>query len=147
MLFHIAYASTAATRFDHEALLDILRRAREKNHRLGVTGVLLHHEGHFFQVIEGPVEAVQSLYETIARDPRHGQLVKIVEEPIFKRDFAEWTMGLAELDTQALQSIEGLNSYFQHEACFNGLCAGRALKLMRAFKQGRWRQRLESQVA
>ncbi len=147
MLFHIAYASKALDSFGRDALLEVMRHAREKNRARGITGVLLHHDKHFFQVIEGPVDAVQALYDRIARDSRHHQLVKIVEEPIFQRDFEGWSMGLAELDAQTIQSIEGLNSYFQHEGCFSNLTAGRAAKLMRAFKQGRWRQQLAGEAA
>ncbi|WP_404983461.1 MULTISPECIES: BLUF domain-containing protein [unclassified Caballeronia] len=42
MRFRVAYASTAATPLGRQDHLDILDRARARNERLEVTGILLH---------------------------------------------------------------------------------------------------------
>jgi hypothetical protein len=76
MLVHIAYASTAAVPFDHQELLDLLSKVRERNAQLDITGLLLHQSGDFFQVIEGSQLAITQLLAEIGEDDRHRDVVK-----------------------------------------------------------------------
>jgi Sensors of blue-light using FAD len=138
-LTHLIYASTAVRRMSQPELLAILERARETNTRLGLTGMLLHAEGHFFQVLEGDADAVEPLFAKISSDPRHEKVVLIVREPISERAFKEWSMGFASVTHAEVSRILGANDYFTHRSCFEGLTPGRATKLLDAFAQGRWR--------
>ena len=52
----------------------ILTAARFNNSRKGVTGALLFNSGYFAQVLEGPREAVEQIFEKIQRDDRHGDV-------------------------------------------------------------------------
>jgi hypothetical protein len=142
MLVHIAYASTAAVPFDHQELLDLLSKTRERNAQLDITGLLLHQSGDFFQVIEGSQLAITQLFAKISEDDRHRDVVKIIEEPIHKRQFGDWAMALADVRQADLGEIEGLNDYFGQGLTFSQLGAGRAKKLLTAFGSGRWRRRL-----
>jgi hypothetical protein len=147
MLFHIVYASTALQPFNSQQWLDLLTQARDKNARLGVTGLLLHKAGDFFQVIEGPQAVLASLFATIEADPRHAQVVKIIDEPIARRAFGDWTMASADLTLEELSQVEGLNDFFVDGAMFAKLGAGRARKLITAFDAGRWHSRIDRAVA
>ncbi|WP_409563768.1 BLUF domain-containing protein [Klebsiella pneumoniae] len=49
-----------------------------KNGQADVTGILLFNGTHFFQLIEGPEEKVQDIYQHICRDPRHYNLVELL---------------------------------------------------------------------
>ncbi len=138
-LSHIIYASSAAPDFDDNHLSKILSAARLKNSRLSITGMLLYTAGSFFQVLEGEDAVIAELLQTIASDPRHKNVTKIIQEPIASRDFTEWTMGFSELDVADLQQIEGLSDFFQQGESFTNLPAGRAKKLLAAFAGGRWR--------
>jgi hypothetical protein len=117
----------------------ILDRARIVNSQLDVTGILLHSEGSFFQVLEGDAEVIDSLYTKIARDKRHKNIVLIVREPIASRSFADWSMGFASVTSKDVAGIIGANDFFQKKSCFHQLNAGRAKKLLTAFADGRWR--------
>jgi hypothetical protein len=57
-----------------------------------VTGMLLHANGDFIQAIEGPEECVAEMFFRIGRDPRHRAVVKLYDQPIARRAFADWTM-------------------------------------------------------
>ena len=70
-MFHIAYVSSAATEFTKPQLRAILERSRERNLRLGITGLLLYRNGNFMQVMEGDEATVRELYRLVCNDPRH----------------------------------------------------------------------------
>jgi len=141
-LIHCIYCSAGTVRFGETEMLSLLEKAREANAALGVTGMLLYEQGSFFQVLEGPAESVDALYEKIFRDKRHRRITKIIREPIEARDFSEWTMGYAGISRRDLREIEGLNDFFLTRQCFTELDPGRAKKLLEAFKDGNWRASL-----
>ena len=97
MLVRLMYASRAVPAVDAEELLAILRKSRDNNPALGVTGVLCFSEGIFLQVLEGGRSAVNRLYNRIAADPRHTQVELLRYDEISERRFAGWAMGQANL--------------------------------------------------
>jgi hypothetical protein len=76
----------------------ILGTAQVNNRRLDLTGMLAQSDGHFAQVLEGRAEAVLSVLARIRRDPRHRDVRTLLQEPIEKRQFARWAMGLLRRD-------------------------------------------------
>ena len=66
---------------------------KANNPRSGVTGVLCFSDGIFLQVLEGGRTAVSALYNRIAADPRHRDVVLLSYEEIGERRFAGWAMG------------------------------------------------------
>jgi len=93
MLVRLMYASRAADPMDHEALGAIMKRARAHNPQVGVTGVLCYSGGIFLQVLEGGRLPVSQLYNRIAQDARHRDVVLLRYEEIGERRFAGWAMG------------------------------------------------------
>ena len=141
-LVHCIYASAAVKDFSKKELQTLLAKARRNNARLQVTGMLLYHEQSFFQVLEGPEETINQLYQVIYNDKRHNRIIKLVQEPIQERAFDDWTMGYAKVSYRELQEIAGLNEFMSRRTSFLELKEGRARALLEAFKQGRWRQKL-----
>jgi hypothetical protein len=127
---------------DASTLATILSQSRRNNEQLGVSGALLFSDGSFFQVLEGEASAVDELYITISRDPRHSRAVTIIREPIARRTFGEWTMGSAELSQRDVIETAGMNNFLGQGSLLHQLDQGRARKLLTAFTQGRWRSRL-----
>lgn len=138
-LVRCVYASRATARFSESDLPALLAQAREANAGRDVTGMLLFIEGNFFQVLEGRSETVEALFEHICRDDRHTRVTRIIFEPIAERDFAEWTMGFARLETAEVAGLAGINDFFSAATCIDQLGPGRAKKLLQAFGKGRWR--------
>ena len=93
MLVRLMYASRAVPGVDQEELLAILKKSKVNNHKSGVTGALCFSEGIFIQVIEGGRDAVNKLYNLIATDPRHGDVVLLNYDEIEERRFSGWSMG------------------------------------------------------
>jgi hypothetical protein len=139
---HCVYASAATHQFEAAELTALLEQARRHNDAAGLTGMLLHTEGSFFQVLEGVPDAVEALYARIELDKRHEQVTKIVSEAIPHRSFAHWTMGFTQVSRKDLALISGTNDFFSGSSCFLGLDSGRAKKLLAAFREGRWRKAL-----
>lgn len=137
-LIHYIYCSAATRDFSSAELASLLKKAREFNELHDLTGMLLYAEGSFFQVLEGPEAVVAELYAKIERDTRHEQVTKIIEEPIYTRSFAQWTMGFSNMSREELAKIAGTNDFFSKARCFAELDAGRAKKLLAAFRDGRW---------
>jgi hypothetical protein len=97
MLVRLMYASRANDAVDQEALLSILRQSKAGNASHGITGVLCFSEGIFLQVLEGGRMPVNALYNRIAGDPRHRDVVLLTYEEIGERRFAGWSMGQVNL--------------------------------------------------
>lgn len=140
-LIQLIYASASGPDLTAEELAVLLEAARVNNARLDLTGMLLYAEGSFFQVLEGPPEVVDALYAKIERDPRHEQVTTIIREPIPKRSFDAWTMGFHKVSNEELASLSGVNDFFGKGAMVT-VDAGRARKLLAAFRDGRWRKKL-----
>ena len=81
----IAYSSTASGDVSDDELTSILIRARDKNAQLQITGALLHRNGRCIQIIEGPDDAVRSVYASIGADPRHRNIHLVADEQIAVR--------------------------------------------------------------
>ena len=97
MLVRLMYASRAVDSVNQNELVTILRQSKGNNPGVGVTGVLCFAAGIFLQVLEGGRTQVSALYNKIARDPRHHDVVLLSFEEVDERSFAGWSMGRANL--------------------------------------------------
>jgi Sensors of blue-light using FAD len=93
VLVRLMYASRAVAAVDQEELVAILKTSKVNNPKAGITGVLCFSEGIFIQVLEGGRNAVNRLYNRIATDSRHSDVVLLNYEEIAERRFAGWSMG------------------------------------------------------
>ena len=138
-LVHLIYASRAAQPLTEEGLVELLNSARTSNSSINVTGMLLHCEGSFFQVLEGSRAILEPLFEKIAKDNRHHHVIKLIVEPIEERALCEWTMGFQNVTLLELVSITGVTDFLDRGSQgFDGIESKRARQLIDAFRGGRW---------
>jgi hypothetical protein len=78
--------------FDDAALNGILMTARRNNPRDGITGALICRHDLYLQLLEGPEDAVEARYRSIARDDRHLEVVRRVSRRVTDRLFPNWAM-------------------------------------------------------
>jgi hypothetical protein len=52
----------------------------------------MHHDGLFFQILEGKEKVVEDCYNRICLDARHRAVSLIVSQPIKTRSFLGWRM-------------------------------------------------------
>lgn len=93
MLVRLMYASRATAPVSKDSLQAILKKSTTNNPGVGVTGVLCFSGEIFLQVLEGGRSQVSALYNRIAQDPRHRDVVLLSYEEIQERSFAGWAMG------------------------------------------------------
>jgi hypothetical protein len=143
LLHQITYISAARKPFTGIELAALLVKARANNRRLGVSGMLIHREGSFFQILEGEEATVTSLYNRISADPRHIRIVVLARESApTERTFGDWSMGFVEGSQPSMQGVPGFNDFFRQGFALtelkNGAHRGKALAT--AFREGRFRQ-------
>lgn len=94
-----------------DALLALVTQCHRNNSGKGLTGMLLHGNGTFLQVLEGEASVVDALLETIGRDPRHTNMKTLRREDINARQYADWSMGFEQVTDRTLQQIPGLRNF------------------------------------
>ena len=111
MLIRLIYVSRALSPMPLE-IKDILFAARKNNPALGVTGALCFLEGIYLQHLEGEAFAVNALYQTIERDPRHSHIKILLRNQISQRTHPKWSMALLTWneETKAIFRIFNPNS-------------------------------------
>lgn len=97
-VFQLIYVSTAVSPMTHDDLVNLLRKVRERNDRLQLTGMLLYKDGRFMGVLEGGEANVHSVLADIEQDGRHKNLDILRSQRIPHRNFPNWTMGFASPD-------------------------------------------------
>lgn len=107
----LTYVSSAAAKLSTADLLSILQASRRNNTAIGVTGLLLYKDGNFMQVLEGEEEAVQTTHLRIARDPRHHGLITLLDAPVERRSFEDWSMGFQDLSGDAPLGVPGYHEF------------------------------------
>lgn len=105
-MYHLMYVSYARQKFTDLDLTDLLITARQNNKRLGVTGMLIHRDGNFIQVLEGEEHAVKDLYQYIKADPRHAGAIIMSEGDIPARQFDQWAMDFRSFSKNGLFTPE-----------------------------------------
>jgi hypothetical protein len=100
MLVRLLYASRTTSEIDEALVASILERSRTYNLENGITGVLCTASPGrvFLQLLEGGRAAVNTLYGSIVRDPRHTDITILDYAEITERRFASWRMGRVNLN-------------------------------------------------
>lgn len=105
--YQVLYRSRAVTRPNAAELQQLLAHARHRNAEAHITGLLLYSDGRYVQVLEGPEEAVRTLYARIRRDPRHTQVVTVREGFGPVRRFPHWRMAAGSVAVPAVARLLG----------------------------------------
>jgi hypothetical protein len=104
---NIIYVSSAIKLLDDAQLVEILTLARKNNSERNVSGILLYSEGTFIQVLEGNDADVDYIFGKIEKDTNHKNIITLVDKPISKKNFADWSMGFLTMQPQKLKDILG----------------------------------------
>ena len=97
-IVRLTYASRLAKDIGPDALGKIMTVSRRNNKKLGVTGALCYSPRGFLQILEGPADTVNELYNRIVRDGRHAALTLLEYGVIPHRDFESWSMAYIRAD-------------------------------------------------
>jgi hypothetical protein len=136
-LIQLIYASDMAGAQESE-LASIVKSAALHNRENQVTGMLLYSGGNFMQVLEGEPSQVLATYERICRDPRHRNILLLLQEPVQQRHFSKWSMGFKRLSAEHVQKFPRFAPYFQYGFDVKAIQAapGVALDMLLGFSKG-----------
>jgi len=135
-VIQLIYSSAAKSPFSPEALRTLLVRARERNTTADVSGMLLHVDGAFLQVLEGIPQVVDALFTRITADARHTRVLMLLTQDIQARNFPDWSMGFFDASGRGAM-LPG----YRRTTGFADL-VGDTAKVTRVvgdFRDGRWR--------
>jgi len=111
-LYRLVYVSQNAVAGGDAALQDeieqILETSRRNNRAAGITGALMYNAGCFTQILEGDRAALNTLFERIQYDTRHGDVTVLEFSPVESRDFADWSMGFVGRGDAPIEALKGL---------------------------------------
>jgi hypothetical protein len=134
-VLQLIYTSAAVAPLSPDALRTLLIRARERNAAAGITGMLLHVDAAFLQVLEGDPDAVQQRFMTIAADYRHHRILLLTMRDIPDRSFPDASMGLFDASGHSV-SLPG----YRRSTGFADLVGDptTVARVVTDFRDGRW---------
>ncbi|KOC90317.1 diguanylate phosphodiesterase [Winslowiella iniecta] len=139
MLSTILYRSHLSDDVAEITLAELADKANKVNNAFDVTGILLFNGTHFFQLLEGPEDAVNTIYQRICRDARHHNVVELLRDYAPSRRFGNAGMELFDLreygQATVLQAVldKGTTKY---QLTYDD----RALQFLRTFVEARERE-------
>ena len=134
----IRYVSEFSGTTTAKQLSEITEKSIRNNERDGITGMLVASGGMFFQLIEGPDDAVNGLFARIERDERHRNVLLLDVETgeNLKRVCPDWAMAKADLSSRSDVRIEPI------KAIMRAICEQRKIiqDLSKTLERGMWRE-------
>ena len=114
MLKRIKYVSRFSRMLGAEEIEALAEQCVRNNVKHELTGILMTSGSLFFQVLEGPTAAVDSMFKRIREDPRHTHVIVLAEEPeVHERLFPEWAMKTISLDRSRTDRLEPLHAILE----------------------------------
>ena len=133
-LFHLGYVSTETGDLGSDGMVELLTEAQRINTSRDITGLLLHRERSFYQVLEGSVDMVRQTFDSIAKDDRHTGIDVLFEGEVNEREFPDWQMGFLNLDGVDIETLQGYSDFLSREDnakdFLENLSRGKRLALM-----------------
>jgi len=135
----VCYVSSATDEFAREDFAGLLRKSRERNEAVGITGLLMYHAGTFMQIIEGPKSRVEELYGRIRRDSRHRGILQLLNRRIEERCFGDWSMAYRDMSPEEEEQMgiysTVMNEMDEEENPYHGALPNWIMRLVRDFKR------------
>lgn len=133
-LFHLGYVSTETVDLGSAGMVKLLTEARRINTSRDITGLLLHRDRSFYQVLEGAEDIVRQTFDSIEKDKRHTAIDVLFEGEVDEREFPDWQMGFLNLDGVDIETLQGYSDFLSREDnakdFLENLSRGKRLALM-----------------
>jgi len=112
-LCSLTYISNSAVEMNSESIKVLLNNSRAFNSENNISGILMMLDNKFIQVLEGELELVIDLYTKIEQDPRHKDLLILLNMKIKERTFKDWSMGFVKLENDEFSEESGFTNIDQ----------------------------------
>lgn len=113
-MYRLIYLSTASNNsMSTTDLNELLLKSQKSNRENNISGILLHINGEFIQVLEGSKKAVLELFEIIKKDIRHKNVIPFDEKVVAKRYFSGYFMAFDPEHFKNINEFEALRNFNQ----------------------------------
>lgn len=138
-MIRLIYSSAAQHPVSAGVMHARIGRFRDYNQNQGIVSVLLMLNDDFLQILEGPEDAIDTLYQRIARDPLHHQLTLLsreeIDHPMLADHPLEYIAPTASADGKPLSAAA-----IAREAGWT--LHGKVQQVMQSFLDGKWHHHL-----
>ncbi len=107
--YQIVYYSEATKLFSEQEIIELLTKSNQYNSSRGITGCLVYANNKFIQLLEGEHDVVVELYEKIKKDPRHKNLLTVIEMSVSQKLFPNWGMGFKFSEKATLDNLGAID--------------------------------------
>ncbi len=128
----ICYISNFSNYLNKSQIDDLIGFVDTKNNGMSITGLLIIRNKHFFQILEGKEEKVDTLFEKIKTDKRHKDVIKLLDSKIDDQIFKDYNSGKFEI-FQRYADMKKLYLYFNWIKNANYLPADELVQLTTNF--------------
>ena len=112
-MYRLIYLSTSNNLNDHD-LTNLLVKSQKSNRLNNISGILIHKNGEFIQVLEGEKKAVLDLFDVIEKDSRHKNVIAFDKKEVSERYFSGYFMAFDQKHFEKLNDFEALRD-FNHD--------------------------------
>ena len=98
MLKSICYKSQVKSTLSILEFESLFNATQTNNDKSNITGVLVKSKDIFFQIIEGEVTTIDSLFDKIKKDNRHSNIIELLNKPISQLSFNAFDTGYTLID-------------------------------------------------
>ncbi len=107
MPYTLCYVSSAKNSLSHLDLEHLFHVNKRNNTDLNITGILVYNYGNFLQILEGDKQKINMLFSKISQDPRHSNIIKLIDTPIEERIFDGYNSGFVIVEnSKTLNQLE-----------------------------------------
>lgn len=140
----LRYISRFAQALTPEQVSDIAESSARRNSEDGITGMLIASGELFFQLIEGPDEAIDDVIGRILGDPRHRNVLILgSEQGELRRLCPDWDMKKLDLTLETSDRSELAKSMLRSAFDVHGVLDN----LVDTLEQFTWREFLAAEMA
>ncbi|WP_062062381.1 BLUF domain-containing protein [Aquimarina longa] len=117
MKYIISYVSTANPNTSRSDMIKLIDFIKYNNKEIGIAGILIYSDGNFFQILEGEKEIVKMMFERIKRDPRHYDIIKMLDKEIIEFNFLDYDSSFTIISDHYSQNK--LQQFLKKEKTYN----------------------------
>ncbi len=126
----VRYISRFAASLTTQDIDQIIATSQKNNPGRKITGMLMASGELFYQLLEGPIDEIDSLYARISKDARHEQIL-LLESEIgdFERICPDWAMQKVDLSLRSAAETAPISALLEM-ICVQREMAKKALKTL-----------------
>lgn len=109
-LVELIYFSSSIANLTQADFEFLLKGAQEKNQQQNISGVIYYSNGFFLQLIEGPRQNINRLFQSICHDARHFDISLVSFRTIEQKHFEQWSMQYRTEDIDDLLTQQNLDT-------------------------------------